>query len=89
MGLRDAGRPLTCPDVAAYCGHNEHGKAIRAACPSSCGACTPGALGAVPRQGEAISGSGSGSGSGKPDWKPLDFKNIPGAVDRMPGFNAP
>ena len=33
------GQPAFCSDLAAACSHTEHGAAIRADCPATCGAC--------------------------------------------------
>ena len=66
--------PLSCSQLVRHCNDRQHGPAIMENCPASCGACSP-RLQVV--------------GGGDIDWKPLDFMNLPGSVDRRPSFTSP
>ncbi len=66
--------PLSCSQLVQHCSDRQHGPAISEACPASCGVCS------TPLQ---------VAGGGDIAWKPLDFMNLPGSVDRRPLFTSP
>ena len=66
--------PLSCSQLVQHCSDRQHGPAISKACPASCGVCSI-SLQVV--------------GGGDIAWRPLDFMNLPGSVDRRPLFTSP
>lgn len=69
-----------CGDLWHFCGDGRHGAAVQRLCPASCGLCPY-----IIDQPEAAPTQGGANLT----WPPLHFKNLPGALDRAPGWNSP
>ena len=72
---RDAsGHGYTCADIAPYCSQEV---GLRRSCPRTCGTCN------------ALRYEWSRAQPGTIEWRPLEFKNLPGSPTRRPRITAP
>jgi hypothetical protein len=85
--MGDNGKHLVCGELAPFCAHPQHGRAIRETCPATCGYC---AAAAAPSASEAPSTQLNADATATAiSWSPLGFKNLPGDPLQRPFFNSP